>query len=126
MWLILRGEVQLAPAGDSRNHSQWAVDEKWVAREDLNAFLEVAVRGYFLNNKLVAYKRSEQDDFSHFGVVDLLFPAIEQLQRVLFLTADTELYLGACYDRESGGMTGKILVGRLPQALERMSRRLGD
>jgi hypothetical protein len=102
MWAIIDGKVEVAPAGDPRSHRQWFQAQGWTAP------LDRIVRGYVLNNVLVAYKRTDGNDFSHYGVVDLILPHMHQLYEKLGLNPQTQVFFGA-----RPAQTGEVWKGRV-------------
>ncbi len=122
MFAIINGHVHLAQPGDRRNHTFWLLDFcLFDMKVSFDTNMERIVRGYFLDSNLVAYKRTEGNDFSHFGVAPLIAPHLQVLADALGCLPETEVYFGARPHKEKI-MVGYAPLGNLAKAVARLTK----
>lgn len=94
MFAFVAGRLLVASPGDTRSHREWLAHAAGVPVDD--EFLENNVRGFYLEPSLVLYKRTEGDDFSHFGVAHAVTgEQLHLLRRTLGIPDETEVFFGA-------------------------------
>lgn len=127
MFAIIHHEVKIADAGDKRSHREWFMTEGWISRDPGCTGMEDFARGYYYDGQLVVYKRTDGDDFSHFGVAPLIQPHLRELQQRLQLPDDTKIWFGA-----KPGKLGDVWQGHahvadnFPDAFRRLDRHVKE
>lgn len=122
MFVLAEGDVQVAGIGDERSHLDWCLAERWTMLPQSEKWFEEHIRGYVLNNRLVAYRSQDGDLFSHFGVAEDLADALPRLRELLPIDDTTEIYLGGRHHRGEG-LVGKVGMGTYQQFVDRVRRK---
>lgn len=127
MFAIVHHEVKIAAAGDRRSHREWFMAEGWISAQPGCTGMQDHVRGYYLDGQLVMYKRTDGDDFSHFGVAHLLtVEHLRELKEKLAIPDDAEVWVGAKPDQAGKVWRGHARLGRdfahAVQTLERFKK----